>query len=138
MNSAASGRKFLDEQQSEGQRVCVCVTKGGRKGTGDMELRGLNCLFPGANANTFSNAIGQTEIWSNVTRNGSCQRAYAICLQEVVPYHTVPRPETEVQQRSASVQGAPAHAHTHMGQPPRPEYLAGWTRAPGLVALILA
>lgn len=75
---------------------------------------------------------------TNVTRNGSCQHACAICLLEVVPNYTVPEPETEVQLESASCQGTVDCAHLCLGQLPKPENSAAQTRDPGLVALILA
>ena len=124
--------------KDRGYLVCARVRKGGRKGTAGMELRGLKWLFPGANTNTLSKALGQPGVWSNITRHGCCRHECATCLLEAVPDYTVPGLQAEVQQGRASGQGATAHAHPGLEQPPKLECQAAQTRDPGLVALILA
>lgn len=86
--------------------------------------------------NPFSKALCQPGVWSNVTRDGCCQHAYAMYPLEVFPDDTVPGLEAEVQQSSASSQEA--HAHPCLDQPPTLECPAAQPRDPGLVALILA
>ena len=90
--------------------------------------------------NTFSNALSQPGMLSNVTRKRYCQQACAICPLEADPAFMVPELETEVQQGSASGQGDTACAQStprlasviQAGMPDSTD------QGPCLVALLLA
>lgn len=81
---AAGDRGFLEKQQSEGWCCPGLLYMTGKEAGREQGTELREWLFPGDNVETYSNALGPLGVWGNVTRKGSFQHGYAICLLEAV------------------------------------------------------